>query len=347
VSIESVWHGWDEAMRFAVSRVTDDPDPLNEREAADGHLYVLRMLTAVGQSNLLTIDPTHPEFLPMLDSVRYLGASGPDIDYDVAMVLPGTRYRISGERGGATFVGIAVYGDAGERGATGILASIDVDTLVDRDGRFIYEFDDPQAARVIVRQYFHDRAAQSRGTWRIETVPPTPARGRATELPTLAEIEGRVAGATASLRWNAQLNELWSPERRAIPNSFVRQSPDEIVAAITNPDVVYAFSWWRVEDGEALVIEFTPPTTRYWGLQICDRWFQAYPDRRCNLNNGAAVVQDDGSVRIVLADGDPGHPNWLDTSGHRVGTMFFRWLQAEPRVLPSCRVVPADNVAWM
>lgn len=45
------------------------PDPRNEDvEAADGHLYVLRMLTAVGQSNLLTIDPRKPEFLPMLGS---------------------------------------------------------------------------------------------------------------------------------------------------------------------------------------------------------------------------------------------------------------------------------------
>jgi hypothetical protein len=347
MGIESSWHGLDEAVRFAVSRVTDDPDPLNEREAADGHLYVLRMLTAVGQSNLLTIDPTRARFLPMLDSVRYLGASGPDIDYDVAMILPGTRYRISGRRGAATFVGIAVYGDAGERGASAILASVDVDALVDADGRFVYEFGDPQADRVIVRQYFHDRATQTPGAWSIEAVPPTAPSHETAALPTLAEVEGRIVGATASLRWNAQLNHLWSPERRATPNSFVRQPPDEIVAAITNPDVVYAFSWWRVEDGQALVIELTPPQTRYWGLQVCDRWFQAYPDRRCNLNDRAAVRRPDGTVRIVLADADPGYPNWLETSGHRVGTMFFRWLHADPEILPTCRLVPVAQAAQL
>jgi hypothetical protein len=344
MSIHDAWAGLDEALQFAVSRIVEDPDPLNEREAADGHLYVLRMLTAVGQSNLLTIDPRKPTFLPMLDSVRYLGASGPDIDYDVAMILPGARYRITGERGAATFVGIAVYGDSGEHGATGILARQDVDELVDDAGRFTYEFSHPEAARVIMRQYFHDRATQVRGSWAIEQVPPNPQADLVTPLPTVAEIAGRVTGATQSLRWNAQLNELWSPERRAFPNAFVRQTPDDIVAAITNPDVIYAFSWWRVGEGEALVIEFTPPATRYWGLQVCDRWFQAYPDRRCNLNDRQAVAGADGSVRLVLADGDPGHPNWLDTSGHRVGTMFFRWLHADPQVLPTCRIVPVAAV---
>ena len=52
-------------------------------------------------------------------------------------------------------------------------------------------------------------------------------------------------------------------------------------------------------------------------------------------------------MRLVLADGDPGHPNWLDTSGHRVGTVFFRWLHADPAVMPTCRVIPAADRATM
>jgi hypothetical protein len=52
-------------------------------------------------------------------------------------------------------------------------------------------------------------------------------------------------------------------------------------------------------------------------------------------------------VRLVLADGNPGHPNWLDTSGHLVGTMFFRWLHADPQALPACRLVPVGMVAQL
>ena len=344
MGIGDAWTQLGEALTFAVSRIVDDQDPLNEREAADGHQYVMRMLTAVAQSSLLTFDPQRPAFLPMLDSVRYLGASGPDIDYDVALVVAGARYRITGSRGGATFVGIAVYAQAGEQGASGILAAIDVDELVDADGTFAFEFSHPNAARVIVRQYFHDRATQHGGRWTIDQVPPGAEAAESPPLPTVADMTGRVVNAAETLRWNAQLNELWSPERRATPNEFVRQTPAEIVAAIPNPDVVYSFSWWRLGAGEALVITFTPPQTRYWGLQICDRWFQSYPERRTNLNDRGVVYEADGSVRLVLADGDPGHPNWLDTSGHRLGTMIFRWLHADPEVLPACRVAPLDDL---
>ena len=75
----------------------------------------------------------------------------------------------------------------------------------------------------------------------------------------------------------------------------MRQSAAEIVAAIPNPDVTYAFGWWKVGEGEALVVEHTPPTDcRYWALQLCDRWFQSYPDRRSNLNDRQVVPESDG-----------------------------------------------------
>lgn len=346
MSIEDAWTDMAEAITVAVSRIVGDEDPLNAREEADGHQYVSRILRAISDSALLTFDPLQPAFLQMLESVRYLGASGPDIDYDVAMVQPGVPHMIRGIRGDASYVGIAVYGHAGDKGASGIVASVDVDTLVSADGTFSYEFEHPEAARVIIRQYFHDRATQSRGSWTIERLDNVAAVSatNAPTLPTTAGVAARVANAAASMRWNAHLNQLWSPELRATPNRFVRQTPDEIVAAVTNPDVMYSFGWWRLAEGEALVIEFVPPETRYWALQMCDRWFQSYPERRTNLNDRQVEYDADGRVRIVMADGDPGQPNWIDTSGHRVGTMFFRWLHADPTDMPTCLVVPVADL---
>ena len=120
-----------------------------------------------------------------------------------------------------------------------------------------------------------------------------------------------------------------------------------IVAAVSNADVVYATSWWRIAEGEQLVIEFTPPETRYWALQLCDRWFQCFPNRRSSLNDSQVTRNADGSVRIVVSDGDPATrgrdvgPNWLDTNGHRTGVLFFRWLHADPDVMPVCRIESA------
>lgn len=343
MDIAAAWIELRDALDFAVSRVVDDEAPLDEREAADGHQYIVRILAAVSESALLTFDPAAPSFLPMLESVRHLGASGPDIDYDVAIVEPGVPHRITGARGGASYVGISIYAHAGAEGASGIVGSVDVDELVGPDGTFTYEFRHPEAARVIIRQYFHDRAAQERGSWTIDRLDGTSRPTGA--LPTTAGTAGRLLQAAQTLRWNAQLNQLWSPALRATPNAFVRQPPEAIVAAVTNPDVVYAFSWWRIEEGQALVIDLDPPDTPYWALQVCDRWFQSYPDRRTNLNDRHAVRDTDGSVRIVIADGDPGHPNWLDTSGHRTGVMFFRWLHADPARLPACRLIHRSEVA--
>jgi hypothetical protein len=352
MDIEEGWAALRDAIDFAVGRVVDDDEPLNDREAADGHQYVLRVLRAVSESALMTVDPRRPGFLPMLESVRHLGAAGPDIDYDVAILVPGGTYRISGTRGGASYVGIAVYAGAGAGGATSIVDSVDVDHVVAADGTFVHEVCHADAVRVIVRQYFHDRATQERGSWAIERIdePADSAPGvgdGAPALPTPASVGARVANAARSVRWNLQLNQLWTPERRASPNAFVRQTSDDIVAAVPNPDVLYAFSWWRIAEGEALVIDVHPPDAPYWAVQLCDRWFQCFPDRRSNLNDRQLVPEPDGSVRIVVADGDPGHPNWLDTSGHGVGTIFFRWLHADPDRLPTCRVVAHDDVAGL
>lgn len=275
MDVAQAWIELRDALDFAVSRVVDDDATLDEREAADGHRYIVRILAAVSESALLTFDPAAPSFLPMLDAVRHLGASGPDIDYDVAIVEPGVAHRITGARGGASYVGISIYAYAGAEGASGIVGSVDVDDLAGPDGTFTYEFRHPEAARVIVRQYFHDRAAQPRGRWTIERLDGTPRPTVA--LPTTAGTAGRLLQAAQALRWNAQLNQLWSPELRATPNAFVRQPPDAIVAAVTNPDVVYAFSWWRIDEGQALAIDLDPPDTPYWALQVCDRWFQSYP----------------------------------------------------------------------
>lgn len=338
------WKDVEASIAYAVSRVVDDPDPMNDREAADGHRYVMRVLAAVTENTLVLKDVDRPGFQPMLESTRHLGASGPDIDYDVASLRPGRDYWITGTRGGATYVGICLYDGGSERGPAALLHSVDVDTLaLGPDGAFAWEFTHPDAVRVIARQYFHDRATQARGGFTIAFTDGEPAPAR---LPTVEQTADELQAMAVQLRWNAQLNQLWGAEHRETPNVFVRQSAAEIAAAIPNPDVTYAFAWWRIADGEALVVEHTPPADcRYWALQLCDRWFQSYPDRRSNLNDRQVVTESDGRVRIVIATTDPGHPNWIDTGGHRVGTMFFRWLHRDPDVLPTCRVVPTDEVA--
>ena len=60
---------------------------------------------------------------------------------------------------------------------------------------------------------------------------------------------------------------------------------------------------------------------------------------RIALNHAEVTPEPDGSVRLVLAHRDPGHPNWLETAGHRRGTMCLRWVGAKVHPDPATRVV--------
>ncbi len=62
------------------------------------------------------------------------------------------------------------------------------------------------------------------------------------------------------------------------------------------------------------------------------------------MNKHTAVYEHDGSVLIVVAHEDPGVPNWINTVGHRQGTMCFRWIRAKEHPQPRTRVVKRSEL---
>ena len=96
-----------------------------------------------------------------------------------------------------------------------------------------------------------------------------------------------------------------------------------------------------------LVIDATPPADLdHWNFQLNNHWMESLDYRyfRIHVNSETATYNDDGSVRIVVAHEDPGHPNWLDTSGHEHGTMGLRWVRAIGHPEPTTRVVPLASL---
>ena len=95
-------------------------------------------------------------------------------------------------------------------------------------------------------------------------------------------------------------------------------------------DAHYAMGTFDLADDERLVIEGRSPTCAYWGCMLWNPFMQTFDYRyeRIGINGDQAVYEPDGSWRLVVASHDPGQPNWLSTTGHRRGVLFFRWFVA-------------------
>jgi hypothetical protein len=102
-------------------------------------------------------------------------------------------------------------------------------------------------------------------------------------------------------------------------------------------------------EDEALVITVHEPERDflYWGLTISSPWGESFDYRYAttHLNNRTASQSADGSWRLVLAQTDPGVPNWIDTGTRREGYMIVRWVLADGPPHPTCELVPLLEVA--
>ncbi len=114
-----------------------------------------------------------------------------------------------------------------------------------------------------------------------------------------------------------------------------------------DPNIRIWLGLWELAQDEVLVIEATPPRCAYWNFQLGNIWAESldYQFRRVHINSGQAQLRADGSFQLVVAQHDPGHPNWIDTAGHDHGTMCVRWVRAESHPEPRCRVVKLAELA--
>ena len=112
-------------------------------------------------------------------------------------------------------------------------------------------------------------------------------------------------------------------------------------AAHGDPNICYFHGYWELEPGEALLVEVTPPVCDYWNFQVDNYWMESldYRYHTIDVNHHGARYEDDGSVKLVVAEHDPGFGNWLETAGHRRGTMCLRWIRADDHPKPEARVI--------
>jgi hypothetical protein len=85
---------------------------------------------------------------------------------------------------------------------------------------------------------------------------------------------------------------------------------------------------FRLQPGQALVLDIAPPDTRYWNVTLESIWHECLEPRRrhSSVTNRAVHPDPDGRVRIAISAADQGFGHWLDTGGRQRGFVVLRWL---------------------
>ncbi len=104
---------------------------------------------------------------------------------------------------------------------------------------------------------------------------------------------------------------------------------------------------WDLGPGRALLIEFEPPEATYWGIQTyLIEWMIPldYANRITSLNDQTFHVDDDGRVRVVISEIDPGVPNWLDVTGVPRGLVNYRYVKATKAPAPITTIIDVTDI---
>ncbi len=93
------------------------------------------------------------------------------------------------------------------------------------------------------------------------------------------------------------------------------------------------------------MVRFRPPKEApYWGLHLDNYWYKplSWGDRRSQLNDRGVALDANGMATVVISTTRPeGAGNWLETQGHRQGSIVFRWSRSdEPCPVFECQVAP-------
>ncbi|MEZ4215606.1 MAG: hypothetical protein R3E88_03930 [Myxococcota bacterium] len=330
-------------------------------DVADGHRLLLHGLRrALGAQ--LEGDVHRPAFQRAVTPTMKFGGDSPDAIYHECNVSDAVAYRVRGHMAGAVYVSLSVQAGGGE--GEGVGSSIHSDQFaVGPDGSFEVELSRAAPAdgcdwvrmpdgalNVIVRHYFEDAdgpmaVARRPLALEIRALDPPPASGE----PTAEDVAAGIDRVTRWLR-SRTLDEAKGRGRlpawvSVVPNQFNDAEKPGADLAYAALDIAYAMAPFHVPPGKALVVHGRFPACRYAGLVLWSRFRQSldYRARRVALNRAQTVTDDAGHYRIVIADRDPGVPNWLDTGGRQSGMMYWRFLlPEEPVPTPRCELVDLD-----
>ena len=156
------------------------------------------------------------------------------------------------------------------------------------------------------------------------------------------KLQRGLQGAAMFVLGSATLFENWSESFLPTLNQLPPADQDYCQSIGGDPNIFYFHSAWQLADDEVFVIEAPEiPECQTWNFQLDNWWMESldYRHHQIHVNKHTAHYEPDGSVRVVVSHTDPGVPNWIETAGHNMGTMCWRWIGADRHPLLNTRVM--------
>ncbi len=349
------WADFCDSLKAAGAAILRPEAPATEIDRAEGWRYLSRLTRVALEMMLEHADPDFPAFYSASHPTAKIGADNPDNLYFNATIAGDREYRLRGARGTVPYLSFGTkanrYATDGTMVSTGELDGKDL--VLNPDGSFEITVSAerrpgnwlPSAAdttMLIVRQTFLDRFRETAATVGIERL----HGPRASQPLSARQLDRGLMSAAAFVAGTARTFADWAQMFRTRPNTLETVDQTLFRRAGGDPNIFYLHGYWEIAADEALVIDTPVPECEVWNFQLDNYWMESLDYRYLPIciNKHTARYNPDGSVTFVVTASDPGVGNFIDTAGHRSGTMLLRWTGAKQHPVPKCQVVKAASL---
>lgn len=356
------WDDFCDTLKLAGRHINAVNEPLSDLDRAEWYRFVTRVTRSSMERLLENAEPTRPRLRDMVWR-QSINVQTVDQDHLMCQFDEARDYRITGSRGTIPYFVMAVLtcpapDDAGAQDwaakgleglkefdpsnlkTTGFLASQQIKVEADGTFEIILSQNDPGEGRNWLRLTPDTNCIMIRLVWSDRTREVAPAMtiermdGAAPEPVTPALIADNLAWTAQAVLGYAELVRNWWQGTQGNFSAKLNRLDYSRAQYLSNggvPDRHVAFGGWEKGLDEAIVLEFTPPECEYWNFQLCNIWqenLDTFEDGNGWINNTRHVVESDGTVRVVIAERDPGMGgNWINSYGHERGIWGLRFVQ--------------------
>jgi hypothetical protein len=348
------WTQFCHAIEKAGRRILDYGENADTLSQAEGLRYLTRLLRSGIEKFVEYSDHDAPYLGNVYNERLKWGLDNPDSLYAMCNLRGGATYEISGTIGSVDYFNFttAAMSTNAQYRIIDVLEGKDV--VADADGHFTVQVGGEKLATnwialpsdansFLIRQTFADRSREEEMTFRIRRIdhdgPLAPLA--------MEEAIKRLAGVESFFERTGNTFVDLARQIASHENAVPRVSQEFMLSMGGDPNYAYFWGGFKIGVGEALLIHFPEvPGCDNWSLCLYNHWLESldYTQGLININKRTALLNDDGSLTIVVAHEDPGMDNWMSPLGHFEGAIMSRWINPETVIEPITKLVPLNEM---